>query len=65
MLKSSSRLEREESESNSELQVRNHKEIEAENRRIQNTANLQGCEIFATCRISQVAKFRNLLLCPV
>ena len=26
---------------------------------------LQGCENFATCRISQVVNFRNLLLCLV
>ena len=53
MLKSFSRLKHEESKSNSELQVRSQKENEAENRRNWATAGiLQGCENFATYKIS-------------
>ena len=62
MPKSFSRLKHEESKPNSELQVISQKENKVEN--IRNWASvgiLQGCENFATCRISQVAKFRNLL----
>ena len=62
MPKSLSRLKHEESKPNSELQVRSQKENGAENKRNWVTTGiLQGCENFATCRISQVANFRNLL----
>ena len=62
MPKSLSQLKHEESKPNSELQVRSQKENRVENRRNWVTAGiLQGCENFATCRISQVANFCNLL----
>ena len=66
MPKSLSGLKHEESKPNSEVQVRSQKESEADNRRNVVTIEvLQGCENFATCRISQVANhnLRNFAGC--
>ena len=61
MPKLSSQFKHEEPELNSSLQIRSQKE-----RRTKSEKNgtlqefLQGCENFATCRISQVAKFHKI-----
>ena len=53
-----SRSKHEEFESNSALQIRDQKERRVENaKKIEHNKNFAN---FATCKISQVAKFRNL-----
>ena len=56
-----SRSKHKEFKSNSALQIRDQKERREKSEEKWSTAGiLQGCENFATCRISQVANFRYL-----